>query len=76
MDCMSASYMLLVAILNNGGSSIHSHWTGGLYKCQVQATDIKFPRGIKRCTLHDMMQNKNTTQELNIFLDLDKIRDN
>ena len=113
MDCMSASYILLVAILNtlntelnpichllallgvhhflhvsrirvkNGGGSIHSQWTGGEWwvctnedKCQVEATDIKFLRGIKRCTLHDMMQNKNTTQELNIFLDLDKIRDN
>jgi len=42
----------------------------------IQHTDMKFLTGIKRCTLHDMMQNKNTTQELNIFLDLDKIRDN
>jgi len=49
LDCMSASYILLVAILNNGDSSIHSQWTWGEWwvctnedQCHVQATDIKF----------------------------------
>jgi len=70
MDCMSASYILLMAILNERGSNIHSYWNWGEWwvctnenKCHVQTTNIKFLRGIKRCTLHDLIQNKNTTQD-------------